>query len=234
MGLRLYRQYSNSEDFDASLVGKHVLNVQTLDDIKSAIARRFPKFRGRRVPIHVFRGRRVPIHIQADVENELQRLIDKGHIKNLDSCSEQFYISPIVITVKRYKSQKLALDSKLLNRTTLKNKCQMQNIECPVDSLSQEITNNTVEGQICFRTIDLKYAYCQIPLHPDTAKRCNFNLVSGEATGTYRFLTGLYGLNRYASRISESTRFSFSWPIKHLVFPRPYNNHLKRFTIRTS
>ena len=70
----------------------------------------------------------------------------------------------------------------------------MPNIECLIDSLSQEITNNTVQGQAWFKTIDWKYAYSQIPLHPDTAKHCNFNLVPGEATGTYRFLTGFYGL----------------------------------------
>ena len=28
----------------------------------------------------------------------------------------------------------------------------------------------------------------------DTAKQCNFNIVGGKATGTYRFFTGFYGL----------------------------------------
>ena len=65
-------------------------------------------------------------------------------------------------------------------------------IECLIDSISNEITNNTVEGQACFTTIDLKYAYSQIPLHPDTVKHCNFNLVCEEITGTYQFLTGFY------------------------------------------
>ena len=69
----------------------------------------------------------------------------------------------------------------------------MPNIECPIDSISIEITNNTVEGQACFTTIDLKHAYSQIPFHPDTVKHSNFNLVSGETTGTYQFLTGFYG-----------------------------------------
>ena len=50
------------------------------------------------------------------------------------------------------------------------------------------------DGQAWFTKIDLKYAYSQIPLHPETAKHCNFNLVSGEATGRYRFLIELYGL----------------------------------------
>ena len=70
----------------------------------------------------------------------------------------------------------------------------MPNIECLIDSSSQDITNNTADGQAWSTTIDLKYAYSQTPLHPDTAKHCNFNLVSGEARRTYRFQTGFYGL----------------------------------------
>ena len=42
--------------------------------------------------------------------------------------------------------------------------------------------------------LDLKYAYSQLKLAADTAKQCNFNIFGGKATGTYRFLTGFYGL----------------------------------------
>ena len=42
--------------------------------------------------------------------------------------------------------------------------------------------------------LDLKYAYSQLRLTAETAKQCNFNIVGGQATGTYRFLTGFYGL----------------------------------------
>ena len=43
-------------------------------------------------------------------------------------------------------------------------------------------------------TLDLKYAYSQIKLHHGTAKHCNFNIMCGESTGTYKFKTGFYGL----------------------------------------
>ena len=36
--------------------------------------------------------------------------------------------------------------------------------------------------------------YSQLKLAADTAKQCKFNIVGGKATGTYRFLTGFYGL----------------------------------------
>ena len=40
----------------------------------------------------------------------------------LEICSDDFYISPIVITVKKDKSIKLALDSKTINKAIHKNK----------------------------------------------------------------------------------------------------------------
>ena len=52
------------------------------------------------------KGRRVPLHLIDKVEKNLQKLIeDKQNIK-LDKCSDEFFISPVVITVKRDKSKK--------------------------------------------------------------------------------------------------------------------------------
>ena len=45
-----------------------------------------------------------------------------------------------------------------------------------------------------FSVLDLKYAYSQLKLTAETAKQCNFNIIGGQATGTYRYLTGFYGL----------------------------------------
>ena len=50
------------------------------------------------------------------------------------------------------------------------------------------------QGHSGFRKIDLKYAYSQIPLDNSIAKHCNFSILGGRATGTYRFLNGLFGL----------------------------------------
>ena len=72
----------------------------------------------------------------------------------------------------------------------------MPNNENLLDSISQIITDYKTEpaDNIYFSTKDLKYAYSQLNLHPDTAKHCNFNIVSADMTGTYRFKTGFYGL----------------------------------------
>ena len=41
-----------------------------------------------------------------------------------------------------------------------------------------------------------RYGLCngQVPLHSLTAKHCNFQIIGGESTGTYRFVTGFYDL----------------------------------------
>ena len=45
-----------------------------------------------------------------------------------------------------------------------------------------------------FTVLDLKYWYSQLKLITETAKQRFFNIVGMKATGTYQFLTGLYGL----------------------------------------
>ncbi len=79
------------------------------------------------------------------------------------------FISPIVITVKKDGSQKLALDSKKLNAWVIKNKYQMPNIDELVDQIAQIMTSE----KVWFTTVDLAYAYGQLLLAWETAKHCN-------------------------------------------------------------
>ena len=106
------------------------------------------------------------------------------------------FISPLVITLKHDQSIKLALDSKLLNDAIDKNKYQMQSIDNLMDSVAKYISDNkNKQGNFLFSKVDLKYAYSQIPLHPEIRKRCNFNILGGKSTGTYQFINGFYGLS---------------------------------------
>ena len=101
----------------------------------------------------------------------------------------------MVITVKKEKSVKIALDSKKLNDAIHKNKYQMQSIDHLMDSVAVFISERKNKpGQYLFSKIDLKYAYSQIPLDENIKKHCNFNIIGGKATGTYRFINGFYGL----------------------------------------
>ena len=121
--------------------------------------------------------RRVPINLQPRVSAELERLQTDGHIEKLSSCSDEHFISPIVITVKKDQCIKLALDSKVLNKAIHKNKYQMPNIEMLIDTISQQFTDTQNGPQAYFTTLDLKYAYSLLKLHHDTANHCNFNII---------------------------------------------------------
>ena len=100
------------------------------------------------------KGRRVPLHLLDSVKTELNRLKDEGHIKKLENCGEVRFISPIVITCKKDKSNKLALDSKFINKQIYKNKYQVPNIHEMVDNVGAQIANDSV-GEVWFTNLDL-------------------------------------------------------------------------------
>ena len=141
------------------------------------------------------KGQRVPLHLLERVEQELEKLIEDKQIIRLENCYDEYFISPVVITVKKDKSIKIALDSKELNDAIHKNKYQMQSIDPLIDAVANYISERSTEqGTLYFSKIDLKYAYSQIPLDPQLQKHCNFNILGGKATGPYRFINGFYGL----------------------------------------
>ena len=72
----------------------------------------------------------------------------------------------------------------------------MQSIDNLMDAVAKYLSDSKqIPGEFLFSKIDLKYAYSQIPLHPTIQKHCNFNILGGKSTGTYRFINGFYGLS---------------------------------------
>ena len=60
------------------------------------------------------KGRRVQITLQENVCTEIGKLLKQCHIEKLEKCSEKYFVSPIVITVKKDGTVKLALESREL------------------------------------------------------------------------------------------------------------------------
>ena len=116
------------------------------------------------------KGRPVPIHFQNNVREELEELIKSGHIEKADEITENFFISPAVITIKKDKSVKIALDSRKLNEACIKRKAAMPNMEELISKISAKITNG--EGEIWMSKIDLDYAYSQARLSKEAARHC--------------------------------------------------------------
>ena len=149
-----------------------VNTITTQCPFKTRIANQFPQLISRigGSKIHIVKskfhknfqpkhqkGRRVPINSQDRVNNKIKKFLEEGHIEKLNNCSDQNFISPFVITVKRNQTIK-ALDFKIPNKSIHKIKYQMPNIETLMESLSQIRTDYKTEpvDKIYFSTIDLK------------------------------------------------------------------------------
>ena len=91
--------------------------------------------------------RRVPLHPLERVEKELENLIEYKQTMRLEKCSDKYFMSPVVITVKKYKSFKIALDSKQLKELIHKNKYQMQSIDQPIDAVATHISERSTKNQ---------------------------------------------------------------------------------------
>ena len=64
--------------------------------------------------------------------------------------------------------------------------------------------------------MDLTYAYGQLPLSGETSVQCNFSLIRGRLTGTYRFKTGFYGLTTMPAEFQRAMDCFFTeYPQAH-------------------
>ena len=84
----------------------------------------------------------------------------------------------------------------------------MQSIQHLMDTISKEVRE--LQSTLYFSKIDLKYAYSQILLYSDTQKHCNFNILGGKATGTYRLISGFYGLRDLQATFQKAIDFTLN------------------------
>ena len=138
------------------------------------------------------KARPIPYHLQDDVKNELDRLINSGHLQRLETIEEDCFVSPVVITVKKDKTVKIALDARKLNDSCIKKRPHMPNMDELLNQISSELSKNELDP-IWISIIDLDYAYGQMKLSPETSKHCNFAITGEKINGYYRFLKGFYG-----------------------------------------
>ena len=58
------------------------------------------------------KGRRIPLQLQSAVDCEIKRLLKDGHIAEVKQIKDDVFIQPTVITVKKDRSVKIALDAR--------------------------------------------------------------------------------------------------------------------------
>ena len=79
------------------------------------------------------KGRRIPIQLQNQVDHQIEMLLKEGHIEKVDKIQDDMFIQPTVITVKKDKFVKIALDARALNQSIAKDKYQMPNLDNLID-----------------------------------------------------------------------------------------------------
>ena len=85
------------------------------------------------------------MHFQKTVKHELEKLIEQGHLEKADKTTENCFISSAVITIKKDKSVKIALDSRKINEACVKKKAAIPNMEEIISKISAETTKNNGE-----------------------------------------------------------------------------------------
>ena len=107
-----------------------------------------------------------------------------------------------MITVKKDKSVKIALDSRKFNEITVKRKAQMPNLEELISRILRKIPEGS-DGEILATKLDFDYVYGQIKLDENTKTLCIFTVTGGDFTGYYRFLKGFCGLAEFPTKFQE-------------------------------
>ena len=125
------------------------------------------------------KARPIPYHLQDDEKNELDRIKKSGHLQRLETIEEDCFVSPVVITVKKDKTVKIALDARKLNDSCITERPHMPNMDERLNQISSELSKNKLDGQM--------------KLSPETSKHCNFAITGEKINGYYRFLKGFYG-----------------------------------------
>ena len=102
--------------------------------------------------------RRIPFPMRRQVEKELDRLERTDIREKVYGPTE--WVSPIVLQTKRNTSEiRLCADMRLPNKAIKRTRHVIPTIE--------EV-RHALNGAICFSKIDLKNAYHQLELHPDS------------------------------------------------------------------
>ena len=125
------------------------------------------------------------------MKNDLGRLIKSGHLERLETIEEDCFVSPVVLTVRKDKTVKIALDARKLNESCVKRP-DMPNMKELLNQLSTELSRND-HDPIWISVINLDFAYLKMKLAQETSKHCNFAVAGENMNGYYRPLKGFYG-----------------------------------------
>ena len=56
--------------------------------------------------------------------------------------------------------------------------------------------------------LNLQYAHCQLKIHRDKTRHCNFNFISSASTGTYKIKTGFKGFTDMPAEFQKAMDYT--------------------------
>ena len=83
--------------------------------------------------------------MQKTVDSEIKRLLKEGHIERVDEIKNDVFIQPTVITLKKDRSVKIALNARALNKAIDKDKFQMPNLDNLMEMIAERLDNSNGE-----------------------------------------------------------------------------------------
>ena len=131
------------------------------------------------------KGRPIPIHLQQLVGKEINKLMKQGHIEKANNIDEYCFVSLAVITVKKDKSVKIALDERKLNEIIHKRKAQMANMEELISKISRKIADGPAD-EVWTSKLVPDYAYGQLILSREARTLRIFAVTGCDFTRYYR------------------------------------------------
>lgn len=127
----------------------------------------------------------IPVHYKSRVEDEINDMLKLGIIEKSNSP----WNSPLLVVPKPNGDLRICLDSRKLNSVTKIDSYPMPRIQDILDSL-----NNAK----FLSSIDLKSAFFQINLHPDSREKTSFSI---PGIGAFQFCRMPFGLVNASARM---------------------------------
>ena len=143
---------------------------------KTSLAKHFIPTQGSPVRVP---PRRIPAHYKAQVQEQIQDMLNKGIIEESSSS----WLAPVVVVPKKSGEIRLCVDYRQLNKKTFKDAYPLP--------LPDEV-QDCLAGSTVFSTLDLQSGYWQMPVHEEDIPKTAF--CPGPGMGLFQFTRMPFGL----------------------------------------
>ena len=186
----------NSSDDILSTENKRITNavIEKYNDIFQGRGKQNNFQRRRKCDACCTEDASVPISTANAINTEIERLEEEDIIEKVSG--PQGWISNFDVVSKKNNKVRLCLDARTLNTAIKREKYPIPTVDSIIDSM---------HGSKIFAKLDMKEAYTQLELSPDSREITNFNTENG----VYRHKRLVYGINNSFEIFQRTMEQSF-------------------------